>query len=1228
MKNNVKLGIYGTYPLGYSPQWGGEIVVDGNLENGIVPLDPNHIGWIGGDGWAEVSQAAEFTGGTGWMYQRLGAVLQKGTEYQVNFSVSGMTGDGFEIYIGDRLLNDTVYSADGQYTVVFTPTSVFGNDMLSIRPKTGSTGTLITKEFSIGEIIYQHDPDKKEKKGKKSLSTYYPLDYIYLEDGTTFAYSWELSYIDQLNTNNGGFSKTFIVPGNHHNRKVFGYTDSDDIVLTQFDVRKKLKCDVIVDDNVFLSGWLNIQSIQNEFGHIDFECTFYDAPFALFNEINGLKLNSIDLSEFDHILTAERVLDSWSPDRVWQSGYTYPLYYIPDTNNIHTMDMFSPAFYNRCLFDRIMYDAGWTYELSPSVEERMNKLITTHEGGRRTVTDGDTTNGVRAGSSFNRSFVSPTINPFAYTVHDRDLLYTVEFENDTSTGFYDPQGLWDTSSYTYNLIAPGTPHVFEFCLVLNIKSEPSSTSTWPNSDIWHTIFDVYPNSDPAESGLKAYIVAANGDTIVSEMLWWDEIPPSGATNIMTFVLSSSTTYDTPQTGPYQLVISYQDQHLWIDTPAPISSSHRWWYNRTVTIDKTSSYISIRPETGAPLGDNSLIRMSDWLPNTNQVDFVVAQLDLFNCYVFPDGDRSVRFVSRDDLYNSSTSSSDIIKLDNKMHDVYKIERIANITSFRTTIGYAETEDLWNDTYKQYYNSQHGDLIIDNITDWYADEQVSRNKLYGSTPIITDQAGRYVPAIHAIEGPSNVRVLHQGDALYDTQPIIFQYFDPFDNGWEFTDNFHYLNIYNGAWNETVGWTGSTPHGFEVGDQIRIQQTIADATEFTYNGYWFVTVVLDEFSFITDCPWAHDTTATPGFAYLSPKTTTYRPDTHLDSITGATFDMSWDTIKGNLTGGVLNLPATNLGTQFYRDQLIQYRDGALWHVDVDLSVLDAKKLLSNVGKKIYFSDNGKNKLFHLHAIRDFDPISKDLTRLELLEVIDHQVTGFTRYFSEDPAPPMNGFVTQGQQPNYSTSPSNRTSGFGQVLVGTNNSVGSNTKDVVVVGNNNKISYGVKNTVVIGDAVNVDKSNSLYIGHNTVLGPNSSTINGVSINDGISVGTGMTITETDIIVSGVSIFEQAYKRWRHPFTAVTEYYAIQPEDDTIGCFVKMKPCTVILPVFSATTGWDYTIKDADCGASLNTIIVSARTGDLIVDFSAVRTYVRMNVAGSSLTFRNTGSPYGWFLV
>lgn len=230
------------------------------------------------------------------------------------------------------------------------------------------------------------------------------------------------------------YSKSITIPGTSNNHSLFSsifnldrsVINSTDLNF-QPDFNPNLKAEAILYRKGIqqLRGYLQLVSIKNVDGAIEYECVMIGKFANLFQDLGELNLSQLDLSQFDHTWNKTNVENSWDTSIIKNgttyvnfnasgqpngTGYVYPLIDRGNSNNNTENDYnfgtMYPAVYAKQVVDSIFAGVGYRYESNFFNSQRFKSLIVPFCGGEFRMT---------ANEVENRTFLMTNSTGLTYT---------------------------------------------------------------------------------------------------------------------------------------------------------------------------------------------------------------------------------------------------------------------------------------------------------------------------------------------------------------------------------------------------------------------------------------------------------------------------------------------------------------------------------------------------------------------------------------------------------------------------------------------------------------------------------------------------------------------------------------------------------------------------------------------------------------------------------------------
>jgi|SRR5210317_926001 hypothetical protein len=178
------------------------------------------------------------------------------------------------------------------------------------------------------------------------------------------------------------YSKTITIPENRIVNQIFEHAFDVNIDLQTFNPNLKTSYQVIQDGITAIDGYCQLKAITNVDGLINYEIQATGKVGDLFEKIRDKYLTDLDLSSYDHTWNISNVTSSWSG--TIGDGYVYPMIDLGGRTSYDTWDVvdFKPAIYLKTYIDKILSDAGYTYNSTFFNSELYKRLIIPYASGK------------------------------------------------------------------------------------------------------------------------------------------------------------------------------------------------------------------------------------------------------------------------------------------------------------------------------------------------------------------------------------------------------------------------------------------------------------------------------------------------------------------------------------------------------------------------------------------------------------------------------------------------------------------------------------------------------------------------------------------------------------------------------------------------------------------------------------------------------------------------------
>ena len=182
--------------------------------------------------------------------------------------------------------------------------------------------------------------------------------------------SYQFSDLQEINASRSNFSQTFRVPLTGKNQDYFGAVNELGIIPT-WNPKTKVKAELSYNTIPIMRGFAQVKNVYIQKGkYADVELVVFGETADLSRDVGDGMLTDVDLSAFNHTLTAANIAASWANTlsagvirygiidkwRNWTSQTIWSA-----TNPLQHGD-FTPYFRASKLFETILTEAGYTYD--------------------------------------------------------------------------------------------------------------------------------------------------------------------------------------------------------------------------------------------------------------------------------------------------------------------------------------------------------------------------------------------------------------------------------------------------------------------------------------------------------------------------------------------------------------------------------------------------------------------------------------------------------------------------------------------------------------------------------------------------------------------------------------------------------------------------------------------------------------------------------------------------
>ena len=520
-------------------------------------------------------------------------------------------------------------------------------------------------------------------------------------EGIKYPFNYAIGDVRDITKRNIDFSKTIKLPATKNNNKFFEFYFNVNVQSGSFNVNEREFITVEENGNVVFKGFLQLLSIN-----VSQEGSYYEAVvFSSFRNIldivEGLDLNDLDFSEYNHIFNADTfAYSNFAPRKNYkyvseggalvnvEDGYGYVYPYISYNGSLEFIDPtttsfpnMKPSFFVREYIDKIFLLAGFKIESKFFDTNYFKSLILPYTNGILGFTEQETED----------LTVSYSEDSEVYVVYDSFLALPsfTEYDLVTSTLINDSQNQFNTSNNTLTANRNGTYNItVNSDLSLFFNANSGAYIKRSNAEYQDIKFVLTINDDSS----REYSIETLIDT-------------------STFPTRLGTSFGSTQT---QFTFNY--------TPAPIIFENvpifigdeikikvfagnefyikydlvSEFLGYDLTLTNTSFNYTLAEDASIELDD--FLNVEKALPKFKITDFLKSIITMFNLYIYPkDGyDNTLIIETRDEFYNGNITHFFDSKLD--ISKGYKISTLSEESAKTYLYKYKDGKDYITKEYK--------------------------------------------------------------------------------------------------------------------------------------------------------------------------------------------------------------------------------------------------------------------------------------------------------------------------------------------------------------------------------------------------------------------------------------------------------------------------------------------------------------------------------------------------
>ena len=526
-----------------------------------------------------------------------------------------------------------------------------------------------------------------------------------LTDSAPFPISYNVGDIKDLSKRKGTSSKTITLPWTQTNlnlfQSVYMFSSSS---IGNFDPTIRATAQYYYNSILLFNGYAQLQRCTLD---KSFEITLYSEVIDYVQQMNKIKLNELDFSEYNHTLTLQHQVDTWGGTVVLNGvdtsllnqgkGYYYGLTengYDRPANDTFRLTDIPPQLYVYEVLLKLFERVGITWDSDILETLAVKKMLLCYGGGELpSITQEQADDDSVFGTEDNKTdgFI---INRAINLVRDLDqpigLLNT--FVNNFST-FVDATITQDLLTQ----VVTGVP------LTIRAKSKGLYEVQY-NGD--HNLnIDIIGNGSGAYTVDGSYnlalVVLKNGSLISNDLIYTGAITSETTATTFTFDYKRQINVEVNDVLTFGITFILNDTTF---TRTGINSA-----TVTTTIESDTVNVNLQKQP-QQLTDGGTVYLSAFLPDMTGDVFFKGVINMLNLYVNPnENDPTILEIETlDDFYIDS--SDDWTKKIDFNEDVIVTPTI-NFATRNYLLKFKDDADYWNTRYTTETNKKYGAFNID-------------------------------------------------------------------------------------------------------------------------------------------------------------------------------------------------------------------------------------------------------------------------------------------------------------------------------------------------------------------------------------------------------------------------------------------------------------------------------------------------------------------------------------
>lgn len=562
-----------------------------------------------------------------------------------------------------------------------------------------------------------------------------------LFDDIDIRLSYSVTDIENPTNRQSTFSRTIEIPSTTNNDAVFNQIFLFDQWVVNFDPNVKADAFILQDGSEIFNGIGQLLSIKDNGTDRTYEIGLYGQSANLFKTIEGKELTDIDFSDLNHYWNESNITDSWDVNVSAPGvGIFYP--FVDNGQNferqntapasfLYTDADFYPAIYLREYVDRIITDAGFTWESNFLDSNYFKRLIVPYGvASVPYITDAE---------AYKKLFRIGLNSDVTFT----GIASSTKFHLGKSTPSpYFNGGNYNVSTYRYTA---NSSRQINF----QIRVDATLVQGTSSLDQVQLDFVVYKNGSPT--------------SFISSVLWTYSTP-ANTTLTTNFFFS-----DTPASGDYYEVFYAGGR---VGKTITINSSNTYWLNQ---LENTSMVVGEFWDMSQTI-----------VQKVKQSDLLNGIINMFNLFVMPDKNNPTKLLIepyKDFYFDSSvdwTSKWDVEK-------GYEVTPNGYLSSKTYNFKYKNGGAFFEKRYQDSYQKGYGDRLYKVNNDFSTDSTDKEVVFACCTMAGYTSSARIAPRFWDLDQngvvkgiTAGIRVLYSNYIAYPKVSGLFVFNgNPFDN-----------------------------------------------------------------------------------------------------------------------------------------------------------------------------------------------------------------------------------------------------------------------------------------------------------------------------------------------------------------------------------------------------------------------------------------------------------------